>query len=115
MHRLFIETPVFKQLLDTIKDFGLERVIKDEILKDPSAGDIITGTGGVRKIRIPKKGEKGKSGGYRVLYLDLPNMEIVYLILIFDKNVVANIPNSHKKQIKTLVEDLKNEWLKSNK
>lgn len=115
MHRLFIETPVFKQLLDTIKDSGLERVIKDEILKDPSAGDIMTGTGGVRKIRISKKGAKGKSGGYRVLYLDLPSVEIIYLILLFDKNVMENIPNSHKKKIKTLVEEIKNEWLKSNK
>ena len=115
MERLFIETELFKKSIDYFKDKNLERRVKDEILKDPAAGDIVSGTGGIRKIRIPKGKQKGKSGGYRVLYLDLASNAVTYLYLIYDKSVLDNIPESHKKVIKAKVEELKNEWNKSNK
>ncbi len=80
--RLFIETMVFKRLLDQEADKELEKRIKDEILKNPNKGAIIQGTGGLRKIRVGKKLEgKGKSGGHRVLYLDLPDPRVTYFNL----------------------------------
>lgn len=114
MERLFVETTIFQKTLDNLKLKELEKVIKDEILKDPAAGDVVQGTGGIRKIRIAKPGQQGKSGGYRVLYLDLPNVEVIYLFLVFDKSVMGNIPAAQKKVIKAMVEELKNEWNKSN-
>lgn len=114
MKRLFIETDYFKALLDEINEPGLEKDLKDEILKSPSTGDIVPGTGGIRKIRIPKTGRKGKSGGYRVLYLDLPLVEVVYLFMIYDKSVKENISVQQRMAIKKAIGGIKNEWKKSD-
>jgi mRNA-degrading endonuclease RelE of RelBE toxin-antitoxin system len=73
MKRVFLQTLFFsKKLLDRGGDTLLEQV-EQEILNNPETGDVIPGAGGVRKMRIsdPSRG-KGKRGGYRVIYLDLP-------------------------------------------
>ncbi len=113
MQRLFIETQVFKKLLDSTNMDWLEKSIKDEILKDPTKGSVIIGTGGLRKIRIAKD-DSGKSGGYRVIYLDLPSVEITYLLLLFDKSVSENINSDTKKKLINLVQEIKDE-IKSHK
>ena len=113
MKRLFIETTVFKKMLDSIDIPVMEKIIKDEILKNPSAGKIIEGTGGVRKIRIANPfNRQGKSGAYRVLYLDLELSEVTYLLLIYAKNNQENITSDQKKNIKKIVEAIKNEYKK---
>ena len=110
MKRTFIETPIFKQLLDQMNNSWLELNIKSEILKDPHKGSVISGTGGIRKIRIAnKKGAQGKSGSYRVLYFDIQSTSITYLILIYKKSDIENISTSEKKKLKQLTEALKNE------
>lgn len=107
MKRLFIETNVFRKLLDNIGDLKLENQIKEMILRAPSQGQLIVGTGGLRKLRIAKGGF-GKSGGYRVLYLDLPTHEVTYLILIYDKSVSDNINDLESRQLAKMVREIKN-------
>jgi len=66
MHAV-IETSVF--LRDAARA-GLSEMERDEIItmiaRDPTAGDVIPGTGGARKLRVAGRG-KGKSGGYRII------------------------------------------------
>lgn len=113
MIRLFIETVVFRRLLDQEEDKELEKLIKDELLKNPEKGAVIKGTGGLRKIRVAKKAEgKGKSGGYRVLYLDLPEPEVTYLILIYDKDEMENISATQRELIRKQIEGIKNAYKK---
>jgi hypothetical protein len=69
---------------------------------------LIPGAGGVRKIRVGKNGS-GKSGGYRVIYLDLPEKKIIYLLTIYDKRVKENITEEQKKVIRILAQKLKGE------
>ena len=45
---------------------GEAQRIVDHIAAAPTAGDLIPGTGGARKVRFAGRG-KGKSGGYRVI------------------------------------------------
>lgn len=112
--RLFIETSLFKSLLDQENDSELEKIIKDEILKNPEKGNIVQGTGGLRKIRVAKKREgRGKSGGYRVLYFDLPSHSRTYLILLYDKDELENISAGQKAIIKKQIEGIKNAYKKS--
>jgi hypothetical protein len=109
MIRKFIETKAFESLISQIRDKDLERQIKNAILQNPEVGDLISGTGGLRKFRVAdKKSSKGKSGSYRVLFLDLPKYEVTYLILIFPKTIVANINASLKAQLKKNVTEIKN-------
>ena len=103
--RIFVESSHFKKQIDDIgKD--LLRVIQLEILRNPEKGSVVEGTGGVRKIRIAKNGG-GKSGGYRVLYLDLPKRGVCHLLLIFAKGDKANISAADKKVIRGIVDKLK--------
>jgi hypothetical protein len=104
--RTFIEVPLFTKLIEEIGDRVLLKRIQDEILKQPSKGDVIPGSGGVRKVRIGKEGS-GKSGGYRVIYLDLPDKHLTYLITVYDKRVSDNITDEQKKLIKALAQRLK--------
>jgi hypothetical protein len=105
--RKFVESSNFQIQLKGL-DQDLLRQIQLAILKDPEAGDLIEGTGGVRKMRMAKAGS-GKSGGYRVLYLNLAKRGICHLLLIFSKGKMGNISATEKKVIKTLVTRLKAE------
>ena len=74
--------------------------IVDEIADNPDAGNEISGTGGMRKIRIAGQG-KGKSGGYRIITffsgVDIP----VFLVTIYAKGTKDNITNAEKKIMKS--------------
>ena len=75
--------------------------IEDELLRNPEAGDIIPGTGGVRKIRAAISG-RGKRGGARVLYHYVSHMATVFLIAVYAKNQASTLSESGKRVIKKL-------------
>lgn len=110
MIRTFIETEIFKSLIDQESDKDLESTIKNDILKNPTCGDVISGTGGVRKFRVSDKSRgKGKRSGFRVLYLDLPKCEKTYLLLLYNKGELENVSSDQKKALKKIVEGVKHE------
>lgn len=75
--------------------------IVDTIAAFPEIGDEISGTGGMRKVRIAGRG-KGKSGGYRVITFfsgkDIPT----FLIYMYGKDQKANITQQEKNTMKQL-------------
>jgi len=73
--------------------------------ENPTSGDLIQGSGGVRKLRWKSKG-KGKSGGSRIIYY-YHNEEIpLFLLTLFPKNEKVNISSSEKKELSKLVKIL---------
>ena len=63
------------------------RMLEDAIARDPTRAPVVTGGGGIRKIRRPNPNSgKGKSGGYRVLYAFLPAYGTVLLIAAWSKS-----------------------------
>jgi hypothetical protein len=110
MHRIFYQTLIFSRKLDSRGGDLLLRRIEEEILKNPQAGATVAGTGGVRKLRIedPHRG-KGKRGGYRVLYLDLPDCQEVFLITFYGKDEADDLSNEGKKLITQVVAAIKTE------
>lgn len=84
--------------------------VQAEILRNPEAGKVIQGTGGLRKVRIgDEKRGKGKRGGYRAIYLDLPHLERTYLLALYDKNEKSDISSGEKAVLKALVDLIKKE------
>lgn len=82
--------------------------IQDEILRNPAGGDVIQGTGGIRKLRVAdKKRGRGKSGGFRVLYLDLPDRARTHLIYLYSKTEADNLSADGKKVIREIVKQIK--------
>jgi hypothetical protein len=106
MRRIFFQTQGFSRKIGS-DDFLLRR-IEAAILKNPEAGDLVQGTGGVRKLRIedPTR-QKGKRGGFRVLYLDLPTYEKTFLIVFYSKNEADDLSPQAKKQVTHLVAEIK--------
>lgn len=107
MTRTFIEVPNF---IRKWKDLGLTddilRALQKELLENPKAGDVIQGTGGLRKIRVPLE-NTGKRGGGRVLYIDLELKETIYFINVYTKNEQDDLTEEEKKAFKAIIQILK--------
>ena len=101
---LFIRTGTFEedwveQGLTDEDTARLERVL----VEDPHAGDVIAGTGGLRKLRFARAGE-GKSGGLRVCYAFFPIHGIILLPLVYGKTAKKDLTRAEKKYFKHLLE-----------
>lgn len=84
------------------------RELQNLLIEDPEAGDVIQGTGGARKVRIPLEG-RGKSGGGRVIYVDVVVRERIYLLMAYPKNVQTDLSPDQKKMVRKVVETIKEE------
>ncbi len=76
------------------------------ISRHPDSGTIISGTGGVRKVRWSAKG-KGKSGGVRIIYYHYSSDIPLYLILAYGKSDQDNLTAGEKRKMKSLAAGLK--------
>lgn len=108
--------PIIGSMMITIKttpkfDNVAGKLMSDDALEDlfdfleenPKAGDTISGTGGIRKLRWKTgKGTRGKSGGVRVLY-HYSNDVLIILITLFGKSEKENISDKEKNQLKKLM------------
>lgn len=78
----------------------------DFVAADPDGGDVMQGTGGVRKARVAGRG-KGKSGGYRIVWYfgggDIP----VFLLTVFDKGEKANLTQGERNALRQMTATLK--------
>ena len=74
------------------------------IAANPQIGDVIPGTGSIRKVRVPLAG-RGKRGGARVLSYFVSG-RAVYLLLAYAKNEQANTTPEQARVLKRLVETL---------
>ena len=79
----------------------------DLVSTDPEAGDVMAGTGGVRKARLAGRG-KGKSGGYRIVWYfgggDIP----VFLLTVFGKGEKANLSQGERNALRSMTAGLRN-------
>jgi hypothetical protein len=105
MEREFVETFEFRKRWKALKLDDDLRALQDMLGADPRAGDLIQGTGGVRKVRLELQG-RGKSGGARVVYVDFAVEEHLYLISVFAKNEQGNLTAKQKKEIRDFVKSL---------
>jgi mRNA-degrading endonuclease RelE of RelBE toxin-antitoxin system len=95
----FVETKLFTRLIDEYLSDDEYAALQLSLAVNPEAGDVIKGTGGVRKMRWAGSG-RGKRGGLRVIYyLRLQNGQI-WLLTVYAKNVKDAIPASVLKKIK---------------
>lgn len=104
----FINTPYFSRAADALLDDDDIRMVQLILNENPRAGDLVQGTGGVRKLRIAASG-RGKRGGGRVLYLYVEIHLRVYFLAVFPKNEPPDITPAGYRALKTLVQQLKRE------
>lgn len=81
------------------------------LMKDSKSSPVIQGTGGLRKTRFtPARLNQGKSGGYRITYLDIEEEFLVILIVVFNKSEKANLTKSERNELQELVKILKSHY-----
>ena len=89
MNIAFRETPAFSNVCEEY--FGGDegyRAFQNALMEQPEKGNLIQGTGGLRKIRWidPRRG-KGKRGGLRIIYFYDNAAAMIYLMAVYNKNI----------------------------
>lgn len=82
--------------------------LEEILLENPKLGNVIQGTSGARKLRIQLDG-RGKSGGGRVIYIDIFEKEKLYLLFAYPKNIQDDLTDEQKSAIKSLIDAIKKE------
>jgi len=81
------------------------RLLKDQLAADPYIGDVMRGTGGMRKMRVAQEG-RGKSGSLRLIYYYVTPRGRIYLVDVFAKNERANVTQAERNDLKKLAKEL---------
>lgn len=100
------ETPMFLAKAAAIFSDDERAEVVAMVAKNPECGDLISGTGGVRKVRVGVD-NRGKSGGARVIYYFLNDGAPVYLLTAFAKSEKGNISKGDRNDLAKLVAALK--------
>jgi len=99
----FIESPVFGRLVYEYLDDEEYAALQWALAEHPEAGDLIPRSGGLRKLRWKAK-NRGKRGGYRVIYYWRNHRGEIWLLTIYDKTEETNIPAHVLRQLKEEIE-----------
>ena len=83
------------------------RRLQKELLQNPKTGDVIRGTGRLRKMRFAFE-HRGKSGSTRVCYVDFEIKEVIYLLAVFAKNEQENLTKEERNILKKKIDILEN-------
>ena len=106
MTRTFIMTNEFDK---NWKAMGLNdddlKSLHEELILNPTKGDLMKETGGLRKLRIAFEG-RGKSGSGRVCYVDFAVYDKIYLITAYPKNEKENLSKTERNAIAKMIEQL---------
>ncbi|HEY0490023.1 MAG TPA: toxin [Telluria sp.] len=105
MRATFIELPPFMRhradYLDDEAFCGLQR----QLMKDPEAGDVIPGTGGLRKLRYRDRIRgKGKRSGLRVIYYWRVAADQFWLFTLYDKDEASDLTSPQRKALSAMLQ-----------
>ena len=100
---IFIETSGFTRRVKELIDDDAYLAFQSMLIVNPSAGDVIEGTGGVRKIRIAARGH-GKRGGARVIYYHFVSASQIVLLMIYPKNEQQDLTTDERRALKAVIE-----------
>lgn len=100
----FAETTVFTRLVDKLLDAESYRFLQLEQAADPEMGDLIRGTGGLRKVRWAASG-RGKRGGVRVIYYWAVSRDTVLMLYAYPKNAQDDLTPAQRRALAKIVKE----------
>jgi hypothetical protein len=95
----FVETRLFTKLVREYLSDDEYGALQQALVANPEAGNVIPGSGGVRKLRWGVAG-RGKRGGIRVIYYLRSRQGQIWMLTLYAKNVAENIPAHVLKKIR---------------
>lgn len=99
-----VETRLFSRLADEYPGTEGLLALQVYLLQQPEAGDVVRGSGGVRKVRWALPG-RGKSGGLRVIYYLQVREGQIWLLTLYPKGVMDSIPGHLLRKIKVEIDE----------
>ena len=104
MQATFVELPPFERIRKDFMDDDAYRQLQQELMDNPEMGDVVEGTGGLRKLRQPdpRRG-KGKRGGLRVIYYWWSGGDQFWLFTVYDKDQADDLTPAQRKVLKQLL------------
>ncbi len=100
---LFIETPVFTREVLRLLDDENYALLQLHLAATPDAGDLVMGTGGLRKLRWANGG-RGKSGGVRVICFHSAKRREIRRLLIYRKGRKDDLTAAEKTMLRAINE-----------
>jgi len=101
---VFVELPAFERRRADYLDDKAFGDLQQALMKNPEAGEVIEGTGGLRKMRFAdaRRG-KGKRGGLRVIYYWWDSGMQFWLYTLYDKDEMADLTAKQRKALKAMI------------
>lgn len=96
-----VETPEFLSATRKLLDDAERSLLVEYLAYNPSAGDLIPGTGGLRKLRWGLEG-RGKRGGARVIYFFHNATLPLFVLTAYAKNERADISQAERNEFQKL-------------
>jgi hypothetical protein len=109
MNRLFVHSAIFdkKWKQARLTDETL-RNLQEHLIVRPTAGSVVKGIHGLRKVRWNKENQ-GKRGGIRVFYADFPEYSTIFLLTLIKKNEREDLCSADYEAINRLIEQIRKE------
>lgn len=104
------ELPEYIRQVEKLLSATERQDIVSYLAAHPKSGDLIEGTGGIRKLRWGRGG-RGKSGGVRVIFYYHSELMPLYLLTLFAKNEQDNLSKSERNELAKLVNVLVEVWI----
>ena len=104
------EVPEYIREVEKLLTTAEQQDVLSYLAAHPKSGDLIEGTGGVRKLRWGRGG-RGKSGGVRVIYYYHSELMPLYLLTLFAKNEQDNLSKAERNDLAKLVDILVTAWI----
>jgi hypothetical protein len=100
-----IEFAGYRRRASELLTAGQRDAVIDLVAYEPTCGDIIPGSGGLRKVRIGRDGI-GKRGGTRVVNEDFP----ILLLALYAKNEKSDLTASEKREFAASMREIVRQW-----
>jgi hypothetical protein len=106
-----IELPGYRRRSDELLSADEQDAIVDLIAYEPTCGELIPGTGGLRKVRVGRSGG-GKRGGARVIYYFYNAAFPILIMALYAKNEKADLSGREKKEFAAYAKEAVALWRK---
>ncbi len=104
INMLFIETPIFTKLVEAQLTHESYIELQQRLLLRPQVGVVIPGSGGLRKLRWATE-QRGKSGGFRIIYYWDAPVTTFYMLFLYPKNEQEDLTPEQTKRLRKVVEE----------
>ncbi len=94
----FIESSIFERILPVYLDDDEYSEFQQFLMQNPEAGELVPGSGGVRKVRWARPG-MGKRGGIRIIYFVRYQPNEFWMLTLYAKAKREDVPAHILKQL----------------